>query len=188
MWEIIMKAHRNQHAHVSPSRMHDADVIPLNKDVKKQMHLFQIATQMNKAGLSDKFVVDAVRIASESEGVFNLMQFWVDENNKDERDEIVADIQDLIDDSLQQGVSEQEYIRFNDLDAVAKNIRSFKDSLLSKVMEYGGLSHLSKLTGIPQPSLSRFFNTNTMPRRATLLRIAKALNLDELKIDTMWIK
>ncbi len=114
------------------------------------------------------------------------MQFWVEEKNKNERDEIIADIQDLIDDSSEQGVIEKEYIRFNDLDAIAKNIRSFKNSLLSKVMEEGGISKLAQLTGIPQPSLSRFFNTNTMPRRATLLKIAKALNLDELKTEKIW--
>lgn len=181
-----MKAHRHQHTHAKQSCMHETNVIPLNENAKKQMQLFQIAVKMQRASLSDKFIVEAVRLASESEGVFNLMQFWVEEKNKKERDEIIADIQDLIDDSSEQGVTKKEYIRFNDLDAIAKNIRSFKNSLLSKVMEEGGISKLAQLTGIPQPSLSRFFNTNTMPRRATLLKMAKALNLDELKTEKIW--
>lgn len=50
-------------------------------------------------------------------------------------------------------------------------------------MEQGGISKLAELTGIPQPSLSRFFNSNAMPRKATVLKIAKALNLDEIKIN-----
>lgn len=183
-----MKAHRNQHSHATPARMNGADVISLNDYIKKQKHLIQIETQMKEANLSDNFIIDAARIALESEGVFNLMQFWVDEVDPEGRDEIVADIQDLIDASLQQGISEQPYIRFNDLDAIAKDIRSFKDSLLSIVMARSGISELSKVTGIPQPSLSRFFNTNTMPRRGTLLKIAKALNLDQVKIELLWSK
>ena len=125
-----MKAHRHQHTHTTSSCKKSADVIPFNEDVKKQMQLFQIATKMKKANLSDTFIVDAVQLASTSEGVFNLMQFWKDETNKKERSEIIADIQDLIDDSLQEGIIEKEYIRFNDLDAIGKNIRAFKDSLL----------------------------------------------------------
>lgn len=178
-----MKAHKDQQNYAASSRMKDADIIAVNKNIKKQMHLYQIAIKMKNARLSDKFIVEAVRIASESEGVFNLMQFWDQEVNKKERNEIIADIQDLIDDSLQKDVVEQHHIRFNDLDTIAKNIRAFKDGLLSTVMEQGGITHLSQLTGIPQPSLSRFFNTNTMPRRATLLKIAKALKLEELKIE-----
>lgn len=159
-----------------------------SEEIAKRMRLFKIATEMQSAGLSGKFIVDAFQLASQSEAIFNLMTFWEEESDKNERDEIIADIQDLLDDSLQTGIVRAEYIRFNDLDAVAKNIRAFKDSLLGEVVQRGGISRLSELTGIPQPSLSRFFNTNTMPRRATLLRIAKALNLDEVKIDTMWIK
>ena len=32
-----MKAHRNQHAHVTSSRMNDADVIPLNISVEEAL-------------------------------------------------------------------------------------------------------------------------------------------------------
>ena len=189
MWEVVMKAHLHHQSHVTKSKKHhQANVVPLNEHVKKQMHLFQIATKMQKSGLSDYFVVYAVRCALENEGMCDLMELWETEKIKKERNEIVADIQELIDDSMQTGIVEQEYIRFNDLDAVAKNIRGFKDSLLSKVMEAGGISDLAESTGIPQPSLSRFFNTNTMPRRATLLKIAKALKLDELKMEKMWCK
>jgi DNA-binding phage protein len=55
-------------------------------------------------------------------------------------------------------------------------------------MQRGGISKLSELTGIPQPSLSRFFNSNAMPRRDTLLRIAKAMDLNGLRIDILWSK
>ena len=92
----------------------------------------------------------------------------------------------MIDACSQKEKQEEIYIKFNDLDAIAKNIRAFKDSLYQIVMDHGGINKLSELTGIPQPSLSRFFNSNTMPRRSTVLKISKVLNLDKIKVDILW--
>jgi DNA-binding phage protein len=113
------------------------------------------------------------------------MTLWKNEIDKKERNEIISDIQDLLDDCNQNRKAEEVYIKFNDLETIAKNIRSFKDSLLQIVNEHGGISYLAGLTGIPQPSLSRFFNSNAMPHRSTLLKIAKALELDEIKMDLL---
>ena len=154
----------------------------------EQMKLFEIATKMKKSGLADDFIVAAVKTALKFEGVADLMYLWIDEDDRKERDEIIADLQDMMDACNQKEKSEEIYIKFNDLDAIAKNIRVFKDSLYQEVMSRGGISKLSELTGIPQPSLSRFFNSNAMPRRSTVLKIAKALNLDEIKIDILWSK
>ncbi len=116
------------------------------------------------------------------------MNLWNKEKDQKEREEIVADIQDMVDECIQKGKSEEIYVKFNDLKAISKDIRAFKDSLLQLVIEQGGITKLSEITSIPQPSLSRFFNSNSMPRRSTILKIAKALNLDELKINLLWIK
>ena len=153
-----------------------------------QVELFSIAVKMKKAGLADFFIVNAVQTALELEGIADLMHLWADEKDSEEKNEIISDIQDMIDACAQKEKSEEMYIKFNDLDAIAKNIRAFKDSLYQMVMERGGISKLSELTGIPQPSLSRFFNSNAMPRRATVLKIAKVLDLDEIKIDILWSK
>ena len=107
---------------------------------------------------------------------------WVDEKDQKERDETVADIQDLVDDCSQKEKIEGTYIRFDDLDGIAKNIHGFKDNLRIIVDQNGGIGKLADLTGIPQPSLSRFFSFASMPRRATLLKIAKALNLGQVQI------
>lgn len=163
------------------------NITNMNDHDTKEIHLFSIATDMKKTGLlSDHFIVSAVHAAFKYEGVMDLMELWENEKNVKERDEIIADIQEILDDSVQKDVTNITTIRFNDLDMVSKNIRAFKDSLLSKVMEQGGVSRLAELTGIPQPSLSRFFNTNTVPRRSTLLKIAKALNMDELQIEKIF--
>ena len=153
-----------------------------------QIELFAIAIKMKKSGLADSFIVDAVRTALNLDGVADLMYLWMREDDSAERDEIIADLQDLIDASGQKGKSEEMYIKFNDLEAIAKDIRGFKDTLYQEVVKRGGVSKLSELTGIPQPSLSRFFNSNSMPRRSTVLAIAKALDLDGLAIDVKWSK
>ena len=153
-----------------------------------RLELFEIATKMKKQGLPADFMTAAVETATKFEGVYDLMKLWINETDAKERNEIVADIQDMIDDCQQQDQKEAPYIRFNDLDAVAKNIRAFKDYLLHIVTEKGGIKQLSELSHIPQPSLSWFFNSSSMPHRSTLLKIAKALKLDAGKIATEWAR
>ena len=153
-----------------------------------QVELFAIAVKMKKSGLSDSFIVNAVQTALNLEGAADLMHLWMSEKDVAEREEIVADIQDLIDASKQSEINAETYIKFNDLDAIAKDIRAFKDSLYQIVIERGGINKLADLTGIPQPSLSRFFSSNAMPRRSTVMSIAKALELHEIKLDKRWCK
>lgn len=147
-----------------------------------KVELIEIGHQMNQAGLSKSFIAAAVETAFEFEGVYDLMKMWVEEEVASEKDEIIADIQDLINDCTQKRKIENVHIRLDDLNEIAKNIRSFKDSLRIKVDEFGGIGELSKKTGIPQPSLSRFFNSSSIPHRATLLKISKALSLNQIEI------
>jgi len=153
-----------------------------------QIELFGIATEMSKQGLAADFITAAVNTAMEFEGVYDLMKLWIHEEDAKEKEEIIADIQEMIHDCEQPNRKEAPSIRFNDLESVAKNIRSFKDSLLHLVMQHGGMKRLSELSHIPQPSLSRFFNSASMPHRSTLLKIAKALKLDAVNIATEWTR
>lgn len=153
-----------------------------------ELELYDIAIKMKKEGHSSLFITAAVRVASEFEGVYDLMKMWEEETEKKEREEIIADIQDMIDDCSLSVKTVAPYIRFDDLETIAKNIRKFKDSLRLIVEQNGGLNKLSELTGIPQPSLSRFFSTVSMPKRVTLLKIAKALNLSAVEVATEWVR
>ncbi len=153
----------------------------------RQVELYRIAIKMRGCGLADTFIVAAVKTAISLEGAADLMHLWMKEKNLEEKNEIIADIQDLIDASSQKGIQEQ-YVKFNDLDSIAKDVRAFKDTLYQLVVARGGVSRLSELTGIPQPSLSRFFNSNAMPRRGTLLTIADALQIDGIEVDFRWSK
>jgi len=151
-----------------------------------QVRLFAIASELGAAALPEEFIASATRTALEYEGIADLLVIWSEENDLKERKEIIADIQELLDDCFQQGKFEYPYVKFNDLEKISEDIRAFKDSLLTIVNEKSSINELSKLTGIPQPSLSRFFSTTAMPRRSTLLKIAKALKLDSVKIATRW--
>lgn len=62
-----------------------------------QVELFAIAVKMKKSRLSDSFIVNAVRTALELEGASDLMHLWTNETDSKEKNEIIADIQDLID-------------------------------------------------------------------------------------------
>ncbi len=163
-------------------------MIALKHRPETNVELYTIAHEMQKNGLSADFIDQAIQTALSYEGVADLIRLWASETNCDERTEIIADIQEMIDECRQQTTEEYPYIKFNDLKTIARDIRSFKDSLLLIVNERGGISHLSLLTGIPQPSLSRFFNSNSMPHRSTLLKIAQALHLDAVTLSTPWSK
>lgn len=156
----------------------------INSDVK--VELIEIGSLMSKSKLPNTFIAAAVETAFVFEGVYDLMKMWVEETDTNEREEIIADIQDLINDCAQKEKIEGVYIRFDDLEKIAADIRTFKNALLMKVNSLGGISKLSELTGIPQPSLSRFFNSASMPQRITLLKIAKALGLSQVEIATEW--
>jgi DNA-binding phage protein len=153
-------------------------------DIK--VEIVEIGHQMNQAGLPKEFIAAAVGTAFEFEGVYDLLKMWACESDTEEQSEIISDIQELIDDCGQHEKIEEVYVRFDDLDTIANNVRSFKDNLRSLVDQNGGLKNLSELTGIPQPSLSRFFNSATMPRRTTLHKIAKALKLNQIQVATEW--
>jgi hypothetical protein len=141
---------------------------------------------MKQQKLSVNFIAAAVRTAMEFEGVYDLMKMWEAEDDHSERVEIIADIQDMIDDCSETESGEVPYIKFTDLDKIAHDVQKFKDNLRVIVDQKGGIGELSKLTGIPQPSLSRFFASASMPRRTTLLKIARALKLDAVAIATEW--
>lgn len=150
--------------------------------------LFQIANDMKLKGLSDSFIAAAIRTALDYEGVADLVKMWAEETDAQELVEIVADIQEMIEACSQHEKIEYPYVRFNDLETIAKHIREFKDALLERVDKEGGVTHLARLSGIPQPSLSRFFNSNAMPRRSMLLKIGRALRLDAVQLATEWAR
>lgn len=151
-----------------------------------RVEAFSIGSMMRAQGLPSRFIARAVDLSEEFEGILDLMRLWRDESDTAEREEIVSDIQELIDDCAQVSKDQAAYIRFDDLERIAADVRKFKDNLRALVDERGGIGKLAELTHMPQPSISRFFNSASMPRRATLNKFARALNLSQVEIATPW--
>jgi DNA-binding phage protein len=155
---------------------------------EEKVRLYEIATQMKANGLDSRFIANAVELAKTYEGAFDLFCLWADEKDDEEKDNLISIIQEEIDEfQVQPKIPvKKPYIKQKDLESIAKNVKKFKAHLKNEVDKWGGISKLSKVTGIPQPSLSRFFSSNSMPRRTTLYKIADAINLSESEIITDW--
>lgn len=157
---------------------------PDSTESRRLMNLYRVAYAMDRDGLPEDFIVEAVRTATDYTGVYDLMMMWGEEADEDECDEIVADIQDMIDAcSDARDESRAVTIDLDDLEQIGQNIRAFKNELYRQVEdECGTLTELSERTGIPLPSLSRFFNSGSKPRLATMLKIKEALDIDEVQV------
>jgi DNA-binding phage protein len=156
---------------------------------EQKVRVYEVATQMKKMGLSAHFISAAVEQALEYEGTHDLMVLWSEADSEVERNEIVADLQDEIDARAEAPKKpvKKPYVKFDDLEAIAKDVVKFKNALRKVVDRHGGIAKLAEKSGLPQPSLSRFFNSASMPRRATLYKIAEALNLNEKEIVNEWV-
>lgn len=135
-----------------------------------------IADSMISRGLPEAFVTRAKELSAQNEGVLDLLYLWFEADADDDREEAVADLAEAIQDHEESGPS-QETRSSDELDALLEERRKWKAHLRKLVEERGGVSHVARLSGIPQPSLSRILNTMSEPRPATLLKIADALEL-----------
>lgn len=153
----------------------------------KNVRVLRVSVAMKEAGLSSDFITHVVKMALRYEGIANLMLLW--EELPEERDSIVAALdEETADEHGEDPPLRKPKIDFSEIGQVTSEIKEFKDRLRDKVDKWGGISKLASETGIPQPSLSRFFNGSSMPRRTTLYKIANALDLSETEIRTPWIR
>lgn len=147
----------------------------------RKVELIEIGYYMNQLGLPKDFIASSIHMAFEAGAVCDLIKLWFKEADEKVRESLVENIQALL-----HHKEPNNRIRFDDMELISGNIRQFKDNLRLVVDQSGGIKRLAELTGIPQPSLSRFFSTTTMPRRATLLKISRALNMSHVEIVTGW--
>ncbi len=156
----------------------------------KDLHILDILNEMRRASFESAFIYSLMENCQRYEGIRDLMEMWFDETNPKERDKIVADLQESLHDIMDapQKPEERPYLRFDELDEVRRDVLEFKKQLRQEVDRHGGVSELARKTGIPQPSLSRFFSSGSMPRRTTLYKIAKALNLPESAVGFKWTR
>lgn len=159
-----------------------------HEDANNDLHVLDIFNEMRSQGLESAFICSLMENCQRFVGLRDLMEMWFDETNAKERDKIIADLQDSLDDieNAPQKPENRPYLRFDDLEEIKKDVIAFKQRLRAEVDRQGGISNLARKTGIPQASLSRLFASASMPRRTTLFKIAKALNLPETAIGFKW--
>lgn len=152
------------------------------------LRVLDILNEMRRVGLKSTFICSLMENCQRYEGIRDLMEMWFEETDSKERDKVATDLQESLDDVLDapQKPEGRPYLRFDDLSQVRSDVLEFKKYLREEVDRHGGISELARKTGIPQPSLSRFFTSGSMPRRTTLYKIAKALNLPESVVGFKW--
>lgn len=163
-----------------------SSLINRNEDIKKRLAIAKIVVKMIEEGMSEDFVLQLFPLAEKYEGLYDLLDLWAKETDKNEKDEIIADLQDEIEELQSEDKILIPFIHFDNLELIAQNVMEFKKSLRTEIERWGGLTKLSKATGIPLPSLSRFLNSPSLPRRVTLEKIAKALNLRKSTLLSKW--
>lgn len=154
----------------------------------QKMRVYEVATQMKKKGISVRFILNCVEQALKNEGTHDLMILWSEAESEIERNEIIADLQNEIEFAAEAPATptKKPFVKFDDLEIIAKDIVKFKKALRKIVDRHGGITRLSERSGLPQPSLSRFFSSASLPRRTTLYKIAEALNLSEKEFIKEW--
>ncbi len=164
-------------------------MIPFQTTTAQILQLASFVVKMNQAGLDQTFIVNAYDLARTDQGVFDLIELWHDAKAAD-REEIVADIQDALDDYTDMPPIPQKKPRipYDKLGDVATRVMAAKTKLRVIVDKHGGVSAVAVKTGIPQPSLSRMLNTPSIPRRSTLYKMANALGLTENEIAMEWTR
>lgn len=163
-------------------------MIPFETTPEQRLKLYEIATKMRAENLGTKFIAAAVKMSEEYQGTYELMELWSQTEEQNEKDEIIADIQDELDDWKDSPgeIVEKPKVLFDDLDTIINDVKDFKRKLRQHVDKFGGISAVSKSTGIPQPSLSKFFNSASRPRRSYVYKIANCIGLTDSDIAFDW--
>lgn len=151
-------------------------------EIEEKNEIISILKNLIEKGYSKVFIYDCLIYSRKHESMYELLQIWNQSNDENEKDEIIANLQDMIDD-CQYVPKEPIEIDLSDIDNISKNLRAFKDALSIIINEKGGIKILSEKTGIPQPSISRLLNTYSIPQRVTLLKIKNALGIDKITLE-----
>src|SRR5690606_13947732 len=145
-------------------------------------------TAMSDCGMPDEFLVLLDRHARASRPIFRMARVWLGEADGDERDETIAHLQEMLDE-LADEPSEAADVDFDTLERkVLPSVLEHRKRLRELVERHGGVSDVARRAGIPQPSLSRMLNDASRPRRATLYKIARALDVEESDVIGEWVR
>ena len=128
-------------------------------DPNNDLHVLDILNEMRHVGLESVFICSLIEHCQRYEGIRDLMELWFEETDSSERNKIVADLQESLQDieDAPQKSEERPYLRFDDLDEIRRDVHAFKEHLRAEVDRQGGISELARKTGIPQSFSQQIF-------------------------------
>ncbi len=157
---------------------------------EERIRAAKLAVAMEAADLPANLVGEVLRLALEDQGVFELMELWGEAGRSADREAVEADLQEAIDDAADapRGIEEKPRLGFEQLPAALTSIRSHKARLRALIDQHGGISAVARKAGILQPALSRMLSSGSMPRRTTLYKLARAMDVDESAVVGEWVR
>jgi hypothetical protein len=162
-------------------------MIPFQTTPEQALKAAEYAMKMKQEGIPSLFIGQALVLARVDQGAYELMELWAESDSSSNKDELIADLQELLDDHRElSGVKTAGPIPGGAIESVSTKIAQHKRKLRNLIDQRGGVTKAARLTGIPQPSLSRMLNSGSMPRKSTLHRIARGLEIDESEIVAEW--
>jgi hypothetical protein len=97
--------------------------------VETLAELVPICNEMLAVGLPKRLAITAMAQAVKYEGLRHLLTMWYQEQAPTIRDEVVADIAELLEDLEIEGVVERLALRHRDIAPLMADARAFKDAL-----------------------------------------------------------
>ncbi len=94
----------------------------------KSLHVLDILQETHHAGLGNAFIYSLMEYCQRYEELCDLMEMRLEETDSTERDKIIADLQESINDAPKT-TQERPYLRFDDLNEIKHDVAEFKKQL-----------------------------------------------------------
>ena len=142
-------------------------------------NLMRICFEMLGADLPVPFVFHVYQTALSDEGIEDLAHLWAAAGDDlTERAEIEADLQESLDERSSPASQDLPLTHTAEAEVLLEARRRLKDHIRALVEQHGGVSAVARQAEMPQPSLSRLLNSLSLPRAATLHRLADAMGIE----------
>lgn len=144
---------------------------------------------LSQKGLDEAFLIQVLELARNEAPFYKMLMLW-EEASKSEKSEIVADLEEMVADYHERPAAPVElpYVKMEKFSSIAEEIKTFKAFLKKRIEKAGGVSEIANKCRMAQPSLSRFLNNTSLPRKSTLEKLAKALGLSQQEMAFEWTK
>lgn len=152
--------------------------------------IYEIAPDwLKQKDLERDFLMTVLELARKETPFYKMLLLWEESDLKD-RKEILADLEDMVEEYHDRPLTPVElpYIKMDKLASIADEVKKYKDFLRERVSRAGGVSVVAHKCKMAQPSLSRFLNTTSLPRKSTLEKLAKVLGLSQKEMGFEWTK